>query len=415
MTRDCESVRPWLDAYLDGELASAERRRIERHLAGCAACRQLFSEMQKADEALGDHEAATPPGSDYFEAFPDRFLRKHGETLDSLETDWALRDREPAGRRAIERAARWIRAFERRIPGRLVPVVRTAFVIVVVAGAAALVHEVGTPPFRPRLDLARMERGLPAKNVAPVARSAKGGEGTTNESKAARPITARAVPDASGGGPSGPAAIQAQGAGGPPAPAGVSTPSTGGPPAPDAAISPRLSVALSKTLNTVAVGPPPDELVQHFRAVVALLERGESAEELETQVKTRDRRALRSVPPGATAPAETIAAPEPAAPDSIWAPPAEPAPLQASILLREENDRALPDSTWIAAWRTEARTSADAALRKMILEGCQSALLDYWRMEYRGGRDLLPDPKSRRAAFIPERSRLRALLQCATR
>src|SRR5229473_5694475 len=34
----CEEVRPRLDAYLDGELAEAERSLLRDHLAGCADC-----------------------------------------------------------------------------------------------------------------------------------------------------------------------------------------------------------------------------------------------------------------------------------------------------------------------------------------------------------------------------------------
>jgi anti-sigma factor (TIGR02949 family) len=35
---ECEEVRPRLDAYLDGEVAEAERALLHQHLAGCAKC-----------------------------------------------------------------------------------------------------------------------------------------------------------------------------------------------------------------------------------------------------------------------------------------------------------------------------------------------------------------------------------------
>ena len=35
----CQSIGALLDGYHDGELGSIERWRVERHLAGCAACR----------------------------------------------------------------------------------------------------------------------------------------------------------------------------------------------------------------------------------------------------------------------------------------------------------------------------------------------------------------------------------------
>ncbi len=35
---ECDEVRPLLDAYLDGEIAEAERARLRGHLEGCAEC-----------------------------------------------------------------------------------------------------------------------------------------------------------------------------------------------------------------------------------------------------------------------------------------------------------------------------------------------------------------------------------------
>ena len=35
---ECEEVRPRLDAYLDGEIAEAERALLYQHLAGCTKC-----------------------------------------------------------------------------------------------------------------------------------------------------------------------------------------------------------------------------------------------------------------------------------------------------------------------------------------------------------------------------------------
>lgn len=60
----CQQVAPRLYAYLDEELGAAERRVIEAHLAGCAACRERVGRerefRQRALAAL-PREAAPPP------------------------------------------------------------------------------------------------------------------------------------------------------------------------------------------------------------------------------------------------------------------------------------------------------------------------------------------------------------------
>jgi anti-sigma factor RsiW len=50
-----------LSAYLDGELAPAERRAIEAHLAVCAACREELDALAQVKRLLGRLPEVEPP------------------------------------------------------------------------------------------------------------------------------------------------------------------------------------------------------------------------------------------------------------------------------------------------------------------------------------------------------------------
>jgi hypothetical protein len=54
----------WIDRYLDGELAPHEAVEVERHLAGCAACRQLVSERRDLSVLLLEAPSALPRKSE---------------------------------------------------------------------------------------------------------------------------------------------------------------------------------------------------------------------------------------------------------------------------------------------------------------------------------------------------------------
>jgi len=53
----CQSIGPLLDGYYDGELGSIERWRVQRHLGGCAVCRDEFARLARVGgwvrEAVG--------------------------------------------------------------------------------------------------------------------------------------------------------------------------------------------------------------------------------------------------------------------------------------------------------------------------------------------------------------------------
>jgi hypothetical protein len=59
-----------LSAWLDGELAPAQRAEVEAHLADCEECAALLADMGAVDELARELPAEAPP--EYFETFPER-------------------------------------------------------------------------------------------------------------------------------------------------------------------------------------------------------------------------------------------------------------------------------------------------------------------------------------------------------
>jgi len=57
----CSSSRRFLSRYLDGELGAWRRRRLDRHLAGCAACRAELEADRGVWALLGAVETPAPP------------------------------------------------------------------------------------------------------------------------------------------------------------------------------------------------------------------------------------------------------------------------------------------------------------------------------------------------------------------
>lgn len=56
----CEAIGNELIAYMDRRSSPAERREIEAHLAGCAACRTRAEEYRKVGDVLGEMPAIEP-------------------------------------------------------------------------------------------------------------------------------------------------------------------------------------------------------------------------------------------------------------------------------------------------------------------------------------------------------------------
>lgn len=51
---DCRKIEDWMPAYIEGDLATADMRRVDAHLETCEACRQsmaFFTELESVLEA----------------------------------------------------------------------------------------------------------------------------------------------------------------------------------------------------------------------------------------------------------------------------------------------------------------------------------------------------------------------------
>jgi len=46
----CEEIRPWLMAYLDGEIEQREKSEVEKHLADCESCRREYESFARLKE-----------------------------------------------------------------------------------------------------------------------------------------------------------------------------------------------------------------------------------------------------------------------------------------------------------------------------------------------------------------------------
>ncbi len=58
---DCGTIDPLLSLYADGLASAEEARRVERHLPGCAACRESLAWMQATQRALALRPVVSPP------------------------------------------------------------------------------------------------------------------------------------------------------------------------------------------------------------------------------------------------------------------------------------------------------------------------------------------------------------------
>ena len=54
MVMSCERMETRIVEYADGRLKESERAEVEKHLAGCAACRLRVNEFRSVNELLGE-------------------------------------------------------------------------------------------------------------------------------------------------------------------------------------------------------------------------------------------------------------------------------------------------------------------------------------------------------------------------
>lgn len=86
----CDAIQNKLSAYQDGELSAAGKEQVERHLAGCRACREQHGKLQQTWQALGEMTEILPaPG------FYERVSRKVDQAPErgvwgSLWGNWRL-------------------------------------------------------------------------------------------------------------------------------------------------------------------------------------------------------------------------------------------------------------------------------------------------------------------------------------
>jgi anti-sigma factor RsiW len=75
----CDNVGPLLDGYHDDELDALERRRVEQHLAGCAACSRELASLAAVGRAVRDAVAGVP-SPDIWEAVSRELPRARART-----------------------------------------------------------------------------------------------------------------------------------------------------------------------------------------------------------------------------------------------------------------------------------------------------------------------------------------------
>lgn len=87
----CHKIETKLSAYQDGELSASEKEQVERHLAGCHACREQHVKLQQVWKNLGEIAEIRPtPGfyervSQKIDQAPER------RVWDSLWGNWRLK------------------------------------------------------------------------------------------------------------------------------------------------------------------------------------------------------------------------------------------------------------------------------------------------------------------------------------
>ncbi len=139
---DCRKTQELLTAYHDGELAGADRARVERHLRECPECRGLLADMARADAAAGVPE----PGPGYWDRFNARVA------------DRIAREEERPGAAVLRPKRGWMRQQLRYF----IPAAAAAALVVVVVRYAGR-GPVAPAPTPPRAEAVK-ER--PAPDVA---------------------------------------------------------------------------------------------------------------------------------------------------------------------------------------------------------------------------------------------------------
>jgi anti-sigma factor RsiW len=75
----CQQAVELMSDYLEGSLSRRDRRRLEKHLAGCDACTAYLEQMRETIAASGVVAADDLP-PEVLETLTDLFRRFHEET-----------------------------------------------------------------------------------------------------------------------------------------------------------------------------------------------------------------------------------------------------------------------------------------------------------------------------------------------
>jgi hypothetical protein len=138
---DGGKTRELLAACHDGELAPADRARVEEHLRGCGECSAALARLAEIDAGVG----VPDPGPEYWERFNRRVMER-------VEKERA--EGEPAPEKARRPERGWAR---RRLP-YFIPVVAAAALLFVVVRQRGSIRYRGRPRPPP---LPRRCRNLP--------------------------------------------------------------------------------------------------------------------------------------------------------------------------------------------------------------------------------------------------------------
>jgi hypothetical protein len=121
---DCGKARELLSAYHDGELAPADRARVEEHLRDCAECAAALARLAEVDAGVG----VPDPGPEYWERFNRRVMER-------------LAAERAEGGAAPAKAPRPERAWAGRRLSYFLPIAAAAALLIVV------VRQTGMDPF----------------------------------------------------------------------------------------------------------------------------------------------------------------------------------------------------------------------------------------------------------------------------
>ncbi len=214
---DCGKTRELLAAYHDGELAPADRARVEEHLRGCGECSAALARLAEIDAGVG----VPDPGPEYWERFNRRVMER-------VAAERAEGESVPA------KAPRPERGWARRLPYFIPVAAAAALLLVVVRQTGMDPFSRTSPPSAPPAATGERPRALPdeeAKGPLPESRPSAPQAGRRAAPDASRAAGVAAAPresaPAAEGSPALPPAPE------PPAPPAAAPPAPAGPAATD--------------------------------------------------------------------------------------------------------------------------------------------------------------------------------------